>query len=353
MKQICVGVDVSAATLEVAWRGEDERLHRGTFSNDPHGHRALIKELRRGARSVRVALEATGIYGLDLALALDRRENVEVMVANPRTIADFGKALLQRSKTDRTDAETILMFVERMPFVSWHAPSKAALELRTITRRVAALTKLTSGEKTRAHAADASEAVRKILQKSIRNTIALLEREIATLRQVALKVIEADELLARRFELLTSIKGIGPLSAIQILAELMMLPADMTDRQWVAHAGLDPRLVQSGTSVRLTTRISKAGNHYLRGALYLPAVTASRFEPHVMTFRAHLSARGKRPKQIHVAVMRKLLHAIHAMFATDSLFDGSRFYRPAAAGAAGTSGIASSAISEVSAALSS
>lgn len=351
MEQLCAGVDVSAATLEVAWRGKDGRIVRRTISNDAGGHRLLIKELRREGKRVRVAMEATGVYGLDLALALERAEGVEVMVANPRTIADFGKALLQRSKTDRIDAETILMFVERMPFTAWRAPSKAVLELRAITRRIAALTKMVRAEKTRRHAGEASKAVGAILEKSARNTIAMLEREIAALRQAALAAVARDEQLSRRMELLLSIKGIGAVSAVQILSELMLLATDMTDRQWVAHAGLDPRLCQSGTSLHLTARISKAGNHYLRGALYLPAMTASRYEPHVVAFRTHLAARGKRPKQIHVAVMRKLLHAIHAMFRTDSVFDGEKFYRPAA-GAEGTSGIASCAISEVSAALS-
>jgi transposase len=350
--KVFAGVDVSAAMLEVAWRGPNERLQRGTFTNDAAGHRELIKRLTRGRQPVRVALEATGVYGLDLALALEGAKNVEVMVANPRTIADFGKALLQRSKTDRIDAETILMFVERMPFIRWNAPSKAVLQLRAITRRIAALGKMVRAEKVRRHATEASDVVAALLEKSTRNTIAMLEREIAVLRAAALKAIAGDPFLARRMELLTSIKGIGRISAVQILAELMLLPADMTDRQWVAHAGLDPRLVQSGTSVRLTTRISKAGNAYLRAALYLPAVTASRYESHVMAFRAHLSARGKRPKQIHVAVMRKLLHAIHAMFNHDTMFEGARFYRIAATGVAGTSGIAPSAISEVSATLS-
>lgn len=298
---------------------------------------------------MRIALEATGIYGLDLALALDRAERVEVMVANPRVVADFSKALLQRSKTDRTDAETILAFVERMPFTPWIAPSRAALELRAITRRIAALGQLVRSEKNRRHAAESCEQNSRLLQKSIRNTIDLLEREIARLRRAALQVIAKDPLLSRRCQLLMSIKGIGQISAVQILAELMLLPAEMTDRQWVAHAGLDPRLVQSGTSVHLKPRISKTGNHYLRGALYLPAVAASRYEPSVMTFRARLAARWKRPKQIHVAVMRKLLHAVHAMFRDDVPFDGRRFW--AAAGAEGTSGIASSAISEVSSAL--
>ena len=349
VERVCAGADVSAASLEVAWRGADGRLQRGTFANDRTGHRTLIKQLTKGGRSARVALEATGIYGLDLALALERARNVEVMVANPRVVADFAKALLQRSKTDRTDAETILMYVERMPFMPWTAPSNATLELRAISRRITALGQHVRAEKNRRHAAESCEAISGLLADSARRTIAVIEKEIATLRRAALKVMAADPVLTRRFQLLVSIKGIGQISAVQILAELMLLAPDMTDRQWVAHAGLDPRLVQSGTSVHLKPRISKAGNHYLRAALYLPAVTASRYEPAVVAFRARLAARGKRPKQIHVAVMRKLLHAIHAMFRDDLAFDGRRF--SAAAGAEGTSGIASSAISEVSSAL--
>lgn len=352
MNRIHAGVDVSARTLEVAWRGGDGRLQRGTFANDADGHRALIKQLTGRGAAARVALEATGVYGLDLALALNRATGVEVMVANPRTVADFAKALLQRSKTDRTDAETILLFVERMPFTPWIAPSKTALELRAITRRVAGLMQVIRAEKNRRHAASASETVQAILQRSVCNTIAMLEREVRSLREAALKVIGTDVVLSRRLELLVSIKGIGLISAVQILAELSMLPADMTDRQWVAHAGLDPRLVQSGTSVRWTARISKAGNHYLRAALYLPAMSAGRYEPHVQAFKRHLASHGKKPKQIHVAIMRKLLHAIHAMFRADAMFQGTKFYKPVTAGVEGTSGIASSAISEVSSTLS-
>jgi len=348
--KVCVGVDVSAASLEVAWRTNGGRLQRGTFDNDAAGHQALIRRVRSTGLPVLVALEATGSYGLDLAMAMERASGIEVMVANPRTIADFGRALLQRSKTDRIDAETILLYVERMPFIAWRAPSQTVLELRAITRRIAALGKIVRAEKTRTHAAEASESVGRILRKSMRSTVTMLGREIAALRRTARKVIAGDSMLERRFELLTSIKGIGQISAIQILAELMLLPADMTDRQWVAHAGLDPRAVESGTSGRAARHISKAGNHYLRAALYMPAVTAGRYQANVQAFREHLLARGKRPKQIHVAIMRKLLHAIHAMFNNNTAFDGSKFYQAAAGAAAATSGIASSAISEASAA---
>jgi transposase len=327
MERLCVGIDVSAKTLDVAHRGVKGRVERDEFDNDPVRHRALIKYLKKRGQSIRVVMESTGVYGLDLAIALDK-VGIEVMVANPRAAAHFAKATLQRSKTDPLDAEMLLLFAERMPFVRWHAPSTAQLELRGISRRVQALLETVRAEKNRMHAATHVEGTN-IVRKSIRATLKALAKQIAELRAETVKLITSEPALARRFHLLMTVKGIGQISAISIIAELSVLPVDMTDRQWVAHAGLDPRLFESGTSIHATPRISKRGNRYLRAVLYLPARVASRFDPGASRFAARLKAKGKKPLLIHVAVMRKLLHGIHAMFAADKPYDGDRLF-PAA-----------------------
>lgn len=347
MERFYVGLDVSAKTFDIAFRVGKGRVEWQTFNNDGVGHRALAKYLKKRWKLIRVVMESTGIYGLDLALALNKAE-IEVMVANPRATANFAKATLQRSKTDRLDAEMLLAFGERMTFIPWRSPSSRQLELRAISRRVQALLETVRAEKNRMHAAMHVDGT-KVVRKSITATLRALAKQIAELRAAALKIIASDPLLARRNELLLTTKGIGQVSAISILAELSVLSPDMTDRQWVAHAGLDPREFESGTSVRSLPRISKRGNRYLRAVLYLPARVASRFEPNAAAFSARLKARGKKPLQIHVAVMRKLLHGIHAMFLTDQPFDGRRLFP--AVDAVGTSGIAPSAISEVSIAL--
>jgi len=123
---------------------------------------------------------------------------------------------------------------------------------------------------------------------------------------------------------------VGSVSAIQVLAELAMLSEDRDVRQWVAFAGLDPREYSSGTSVRKHTRISKVGNRHLRHALYMPALVASRHEPHLRGFYQRLLTRGKK-RQALVAVARKLLHAIYGMFRSGQPYDGPRvFVLPAA-----------------------
>lgn len=347
MEGFCVGVDVSAKTLDVAYRDVKGRIERQIFENETRAHAALVRHLKKraGSKKVRVVLESTGVYGLDLALALDRAE-FEVMVANPRATANFGKATMQRSKTDRLDCAMLLEFGEQMRFQQWQAPSTTTLQVRGISRRVHALMMTIRDEKNRMHAANQVDGTT-IVKRSIRDTVKQLETQVRKLRAAALELIMAEPELKRRYELLLTVKGIGQKSAISILAELAVLPSDMSDRQWVAHAGLDPRQFESGTSIKMPPRISKRGNKYLRSALYLPARVACRFEPGVSSFAARLRGCGKKPLQIHVAVMRKLLHAIHAMFASGQAFDGTHFYLKAVA-TVGTSGIASSAISEVS-----
>jgi transposase len=352
MERFCVGIDVSAKKLDVAWRNGKRGVERQTFENNAAGHSELVRRMKKRAGQIviRVVLESTGVYGIDLALALDRA-GFEVMVANPRASANFAKATMQRSKTDRLDCVMLLEFAEQMTFKRWHAPSAERLEIRSISRRVYALMGTIRDEKNRMHAANQVDGT-KVVKQSIRATINSLEKQVRELRATALELIQADEVLARRYELLLTVKGIGQISAIAILSELGILAADMSDRQWVAHAGLDPREVESGSSLRMPPRISKRGNKYLRAALYLPARVACRFEPGVAAYATRLRERGKLPLQVHVAVMRKLLHSIHAMFTTDADFDGRRFYPKAAAAAVGTSGIAPLAISEVSTAVS-
>jgi transposase len=147
------------------------------------------------------------------------------------------------------------------------------------------------------------------------------------LREEARRCIAADAPLQRRYRQLRSVKGIGETSAIQILAELALLPENRDVRQWVAFAGLHPREYTSGTSVRKYTRISKVGNRHLRQARFMPALVASRHEPHLRGFYQHLLASGKKKRPALIAVARKLLHAIYGMFHSDQPYDGALVYQ--------------------------
>jgi len=325
-KSLLCGVDVGAKELFVALDPGTGQVWEGVFANDSAGHRKLVRRLARGRGTARVCVEATGIYHLDLCLALDQAKGIEVMVANPRTTKDFARAQLRRSKTDRTDALSLLEFVRRMDFEAWVPPSRAILGLRALSRRMQALLVNRAQEKNRLHADDSVESTPAAIRESIERHLDAINAEIEHLTTSALEIVQGDPQLAPRLAHLVSVKGIAQASAITILAELSVLPKDMTARQWVAHSGLDPKHSESGTSVRAAVRISKVGNRHLRSALFLPAMVASQHEPQVRAFYEQLLARGKKPMQALVAVMRKLLHAIHGMFHHNSDFDGTKFF---------------------------
>jgi transposase len=281
--------------------------------------------LQKSGASVRVSLEATGIYSLDVALALERADGIEVAVLNPRTAHRFAETL-RRSKTDAADAQALAEYSRRMPFVAWVRPSEAALALRAISRHLATLTEDHARLKNRLHAAAGSASTPRCVREDLRRSMANVQKRLARLRRAALAAIADDAGLQRKFDLLTGITGIGEVSAVQLLGELAGLDPEMTVRQWVAQSGLDPVHTVSGTSVQKRSRISRRGSRHLRRALYMPALSAARFDPHMKAFYTQLQTRQKTKLQALTAVARKLLHAIFGIFKTGSAFNGAKLF---------------------------
>jgi transposase len=328
MKQVNqVGVDVDSEELVCATKHAGQRMPLATFVNTAAGHRKFIRWATKGGQPARVCLEATGIYSLEFALALHHAKNVEVMVVNPRAIKDFARACMQRAKTDAVDAGGILEYLERMPFIAWQPPAPEILELQAINRRIVQLNTELTREKNRRHASGFAGTSAGAIAHDIEVNIHHLERRLERMHDSGLRLIRRVPALATKLAHLISTKGIGEVSAMRLLAELLVLPDDLAAPQWVAHAGLDPRPFESGTSVHRPRRISKVGNRHLRAALYMPALVAIQHEPNVKAFYNKLVTAGKKPMQAVVAVMRKLLHAIWGMLKHDEDFDGNKFFK--------------------------
>jgi transposase len=192
---------------------------------------------------------STGVYSLDLALALHEAAGIEVAVLNPKTINRFA-ATLCRSKTDPADAQVLAGYARRMPFQLWQPPTVVALELRAITRHIAALTQQHTRESNRLHAASASTTGARCVRQDLKRSLRDLERRIEKLRAAALALVERDPELGPRLAFLLSMPGIGEVSALNLLGELALLAPSLSVRQWVAHSGLDPAHHESGSSVR-------------------------------------------------------------------------------------------------------
>lgn len=328
------GIDVSAKSLSVGlYRGERVQPLR-EFDNTPAGHKQLIGYLLGPRReAVRVCLEASGNYSLDVSLALAARAEIDLEVINPKVARRFGQALDERSKSDAIDTYGLAEYARRMPFVRWQPPRTQDLQLRAITRQMSALTRDRAGLRCRLHAATVAQGGPACVVRELQLAIAQLERSLTRLRRAALKLVAQDPGLQRRLELLGSPKGVGPVTALAVLGELAIL-GDRSARELTKHAGLDVVEFSSGASVRKKPHISRAGNAYLRRALYMSALSAAHHEPYLRAFYQRLVGAGKHKMQALTAVMRKLLHAMVGMLKHDRPYEGALLCPPATGKAA-------------------
>jgi transposase len=230
----------------------------------------------------------------------------------------------------KVDALGLLDFLSRMPFVPWTPPAPEVLALQQITRRICQIRAELTREEARLHAVAYTPDEGGVIEHDLELNVAHLKRRLKALHASALELVKAHPGLKAAVDRLASAPGIAHASAMRLLAELLVLPANLKAPQWVAHAGLDPRPCESGSSLHKPRHITKTGNAYLRTALFMPAMVAIQRDAKVKGFYETLLARGKRPKQAIVAVMRKLLHCLWGMLRSNTDFDSAKFYSPPA-----------------------
>lgn len=321
---VSVGIDVGAGQVDVVAYQTGQFSKSRCYSQSLEGHKQLITQLKALAPTC-IVMEATGVYYLDLAIALTEA-GLPVSVINPKSAKHFAQIKLQNSKTDRLDAALLAEYGARMEPRRWTPPDQDRQALRSLGRQINRLIGSRTQAKNRLHALKATQTTPQILIDDESQAIKALDERIERLRQAAQALLEQAPELKRLHQHCCAAKGIGEASALALLAELCVLPEHLKSAQISRHAGLDVRLHQSGSSVNQKARISKAGNAYLRSALYMPSLSAVRFDPHAKAFYEALVARGKTKMQAQVAVMRKYLTGIWACLKTDQAFDSSRLF---------------------------
>lgn len=322
-----IALDVGSRKHAVAV--SDARLGAWTeVANEVEALRKMFASVARKAPDGWVVMEATGVYHWQAAV-LAHAAGLKVAVVNPKVTANFAKVVGQRNKTDRVDAQVLLRYAQTVSLMPWQPPRRAVVELRAISRHLLVLTQQQVAARNRLHAEEAMGEAPAFVLRAYRQEAARLEKQIDQASAEAMKIIRADADLKAQFDALDSIRGVAESSAIALLGELAALPQEMTARACVAHAGLDVRQHQSGTSVARPGRITKHGNRHLRRALYMPALVAISHDPHAKAFYERLKAKGKKPMQALCAVMRKLLTAAWALMKSRGIYDGARLYAAA------------------------
>ena len=300
MKKVFIGIDIAKDTIDISVLPSGESWTVGTTQTE------LLETVDRLAalKPTNIVMEATGGYETRLAASLATGE-LPVAVVNPRQVRDFARALGILAKTDAIDAHVLALFAEKVHPECRPLPTGDEQALKELLTRRYQLVDMRTAESNRRQQIVSKQVCESIttLIESINHEIDVIEREID-------KRIKASPVWRAKDKLLQSVPGIGKTTASMLIVALPEL-GYLDRRQIASLAGLAPMNRDSGTF--RGRRMITGGRALIRAGLYMPILSAVRYNPKIKTFYNRLIAAGKLEKVAITACMRKLLTMLNAI----------------------------------------
>lgn len=303
-----VGVDIGKHTFE-AESYDGRQRHTARFDNDDAGHARFLAWLPPGAW---IVMEATGTYFLRLATYLSEHGR-KVSVVNPAQPAYYARMKLRRAKTDPVDARVLREYgeAEAGSLVEWGPHEARFAELNQLDRHILGLQKDLNRVSNRMEALSQCVTVdawtKQDLEEQRQDLVSRIQRcEKELVRRV-------QEQFPELLELLTSIPGLGPKTAVMFIVLTEAFTRFPSAKSFTAYVGMTSFLKQSGTSVKEKGGITKMGQARMRSLFYMAAGAARVHNASCRIFAARLKSNGKPPKVVRVAVANKLIRQAFAV----------------------------------------
>ena len=303
MEQIYTGIDVAKDSFVVATRLEG-KVTTSLHHNDKKGIQGFLKVLPSHTWCI---MEATGVYSLQLAIALYEK-GIKVSVVNPLQIKRFAQTKLKRTKTDQVDAALIAEYGERMQPKLYEPPSPFLRQLQQQRMSLKLLVKTKRSFLNQLHALNQLEAADKVALKACKTVLKSIEKQIKELEDQMQQ--QAEEHCRDLFSLLQTIPGISKKSALELIIVSGAFKNFTSAKQFSSFIGICPCINESGTSIRGYRGISRIGDKNIRATLYMCSMAAKVYNKGCRDLYERMVAAGKAKKVALVAVMNKLLKQV-------------------------------------------
>jgi transposase len=303
-----LGIDVAKVKLDCCLLLNDNRQKSKVVPNSEEGFEQLVAWCGKQGflpADLHVVMESTGCYHEPVAHALVRA-GMQVSILNPARVREFAKSQGILSKNDRLDAFAIARFGASSKPELWQPPAPEVSHLQALLLRREAVEQDLQRETNRREKMAFTHAPVAV-QASLREHIAYLEQERDKLSEEIDRHIDQHPDLKKDRALLQSIPGVGPKVSAVMLASIRQGRFACAE-QSAAYLGLVPVERQSGSSVKGRARLSKNGSARVRATLYMAAVCAKTYNPHIRQMAMRMAQRGKCNMSILGAAMRKLVH---------------------------------------------
>ena len=301
-----IGIDVSKAHLDIA---RDDRPGATRLANSVAAVEAFAQGLLTEPPSLVVA-ESTGGYELALVRAL-HTAGIPVAIVNPTQVRRFAQARGRLAKTDKLDAEILVLFGVHMAPRPLAVPTPGREAITAFVTRRRQLIDMMIAEKNRLEHAEG------IARTSVEEMLLALKSQLANVDAAIVLALDADPEMSRRRDILLSVPGIGPATAGVIIAELPEL-GRIGKKQAAALVGVAPMNRDSGN--HRGERHIGGGRPSVRCALYMATLSAIRCEPAIQAFYRRLRQAGKKHKVALVAAERKMVGLLTVLLERDQIW---------------------------------
>lgn len=319
-----IGIDVSKLTLQIYIEGNDSSIE---IDNNEKSLKAFYKDLKKLYKNDKPFVfiyEPTANYGAALTKFCAMNQ-IYAYVVNTYISSNFAKSLGNRNKTDISDAHMLFnmqVMIDKKD-ISIPVINPTVESLRELVGYYRFLQKQKVAFKNYNEAAKTNKSSHYILN-DIKKNIARLQKEQQELINKAKAIIDCDGTLKEAFEHITSIKGVGTLVGILLLHLFLNYP-NANRQQITALLGLDPITIESGTSIKKRSRISKRGLKIYRGVIFYSILSTVRFNEEFKIFYEHLKSRNKHSTTAQIAIMRKLILLAHSLYKNNIDYNPEQF----------------------------
>ncbi|HEX9651241.1 MAG TPA: IS110 family transposase [Cyclobacteriaceae bacterium] len=314
-----IGIDVSKNTLDISLLvselGSAKHLQ---VSNSDNGILTMLKWLQElenySVKESLFCLEHTGMYNYPL-LQFFSKQSANVWVENPIQIK---KSLgLQRGKNDKVDALRIAQYAQRAKdrVKLWHPSREVVDKLRHLSalRERLVQTKLKLYTPVDELKKVGNTPMAKVLEKSMSKTMKGLEKDLKAIEAQMKDVIDRDDNLRNLYALVTSVIGIGFVTAVNMIVYTNEFKLFSNHRQFACYSGIAPFEYRSGTSIRGRTRVSHMANKKMKRQLHMASLTGIKFDEALKQYYERKVSSGKNKMSVLNAVRNKLVARVFAV----------------------------------------
>ena len=322
-----VGIDVSKSTLDFCLISAGKIILRLQTENNSKGVESFVRQSGCVLEESLFCMEHTGIYNYP---SLDYLSEKDASIWLESALRIKHSAGMQRGKSDRIDAERIAFYAYRNQDIAklWQPTRQVIKDLKSLT---ALRTRLINAKKQlKSSLQEGKQFLTKTLQKKMhqccQHSLKGLEKDLTAVNKQLEELIRSDEELNRLFNLVSSVDGIGAVTAREVLITTNEFK-DFTDaKKYACYAGVVPFQYRSGTSIRGKDRVSHLANKTVKTLLHMSALSAINHCQELKDYYQRKVAEGKNKMSVINAVRNKLILRIFAVVRNNRKYDKNYEY---------------------------